>query len=60
MNKATGFIKESYVELRKVNWPNRKQTLNYTMIVVSASIVLAIFLGVLDMIFSSIIGKFIF
>ena len=60
MNKAVAFIKESYVELRKVNWPSRKQTINYTVIVVSASIVVALFLGFLDKIFSTIIEKFIF
>lgn len=60
MNKVLTFIKESYVELRKVNWPSRKQTINYTIIVVVTSIVVAAFLGFLDGMFSTIIGKFIF
>ncbi len=60
MNKAVAFIKESYVELRKVNWPSKKQTINYSAIVISSSIVVALFLGFLDKIFSTIVEKFIF
>lgn len=57
MNKAISFIKESYEELRKVSWPSRKQTINYTLVVVGVSVAVAVFLGVLDMIFSSIVEK---
>lgn len=60
MNKAVSFIKESYEELRKVSWPSRKQTINYTLVVVGVSIAVAVFLGALDMIFSSIVEKTIF
>lgn len=60
MNNAISFVKESYEELRKVNWPNRKQVINYTIVVISASITVAIFLGVLDMMFSSIVERFLF
>jgi len=60
MNKVVVFIKESYIELRKVNWPSKKQTINYTIIVVVASIAVALFLGVLDKIFSTVVEKFIF
>lgn len=60
MNKAISFIKESYEELRKVSWPSRKQTINYTLVVVGVSVAVAVFLGVLDMMFSSIVEKIIF
>jgi preprotein translocase subunit SecE len=60
MNKGISFVKESYEELRKVSWPNKKQVVNYTFIVIGASIVVAVFLGTLDMIFSSIVEKIIF
>ena len=53
------FIKEAYIELRKVTWPDKKQVVNYTTAVVIVSIVVAIFLGTLDMGFSSIIEKFL-
>lgn len=60
MNKAISFIKEAYGELRKVSWPSRKQTINYTMVVIGASIVVAVFLGALDMFFSSVVEQFLF
>ncbi len=59
MNKAISFVKESYEELKKVNWPTKQQTINYTAVVIAASLAVAIFLGVLDMIFSSFIEQFI-
>lgn len=60
MEKVVTFFKESYAELRKVNWPSRKQAINYTVIVIVASIVVALFLGFLDKIFSTVVEKFIF
>lgn len=60
MNSPIKFIKESYSELRKVTWPNRKQTINYTLVVVGGSVVVSLFLGLLDLLFSSVVEKFIF
>jgi len=60
MNKAISFIRESYEELRKVSWPTRNQTINYTLVVIGVSVAVAVFLGALDMIFSSIVEKFLF
>ncbi|MEA1926369.1 MAG: preprotein translocase subunit SecE [Patescibacteria group bacterium] len=60
MNKIISFVREAYEELRKVSWPSRKQTINYTIVVIIASLVVATFLGVLDIIFSSAIERFIF
>ncbi len=57
MNKAIQFIKESYIELRKVTWPTKQQTINYTIAVILISIAVAFFLGSLDMIFSRIIAQ---
>ncbi len=60
MNKAITFIKESYHELRQVSWPTKKQTMNYTIAVIIASLAVAAFLGILDMIFSMGIERYIF
>ncbi|MDA3815537.1 MAG: preprotein translocase subunit SecE [Patescibacteria group bacterium] len=58
MNKIFSFIKESKEELRKVSWPTKKKTINYTVTVVIVSLLVAMFLGVLDMIFSLMIENF--
>ena len=46
--------------MKKVNWPSRKETLNYTLIVVGASLAVAAFLGGLDFLFATFLEKFIF
>ncbi len=57
MNKAIEFIKEAYIELRKVTWPSKQEVINYTITVIFISIAVAVFLGALDMGFSSVIER---
>jgi preprotein translocase subunit SecE len=45
---AWAFAKESQVEMRKVVWPTRKETMQVTLIVVVMVIVLALFLWIVD------------
>jgi len=59
MQKVITFIKEAREELKKVSWPTREQTVRYTGLVIGVSLAVALFLGILDMIFSSGISKFI-
>jgi len=59
MKKTIDFIREAKAELMKVNWPTKKQTMNYTLIIIGVSIVVALFLGGLDYVFSGILKKFI-
>jgi len=59
MNKLITFIKEAKIELFKVNWPSKKQTLNYTLIVIGVSLAVAAFLGGLDYIFNYLLKVFI-
>jgi len=58
-NKITTFLKEAKAELMKVNWPNKKQTINYTILVIGISMAVAIFLGSMDYIFSYLLKTFI-
>jgi len=59
VGKTQTFFKEVYVELRKVSWLSKSEVLNYTLIVLVVTIVIAAFLGGLDYIFSSLVRKFI-
>lgn len=59
LTRITTFLKEVRVELRKVNWPTRKQTIKYTLIIIGVSFAVAIFLGGLDSLFTWLISKFI-
>ncbi len=53
------FFKEVWTESKKVDWPNREQTLKYTALVIGISAGVAIFLGALDFVFVTVLGKFI-
>ena len=59
MNKIKQFLLEAKAELSKVNWPTKKQTINYTLLVIGISLAVAIFLGALDFLFSYVIKVFI-
>ncbi|MFO7807345.1 MAG: preprotein translocase subunit SecE [Candidatus Moraniibacteriota bacterium] len=60
MKQVINFLKEARDELKKVSWPNKEQTFKYTLVVIGVSLAVAIFLGVLDLVFSGAIEKFIF
>jgi preprotein translocase subunit SecE len=53
--KIINFIKESRAELRKVTWPNRKQLISSTVVVIITVALVAVFLGIVDLIFSRIV-----
>jgi preprotein translocase subunit SecE len=59
MNKITQFLREAKEELFKVNWPTKKQTVNYTLIVIGISIAVAVFLGGWDYFFGQILKTYI-
>ena len=48
MFKLTNYIKESRQEMKKVVWPSKKETINYTLAVVIISLGLALFFAVVD------------
>ena len=59
MNKLIKYIKESVEEMKKVTWPTKKETYNYTLLVIGISLSVAIFLGALDYIFSFVLDLII-
>jgi len=58
-SKIVNFLKEVRIELKKVNWPTRQQTLKYTLVVIGASLVVAIYLGGLDFILKALLNRLI-
>jgi preprotein translocase subunit SecE len=43
------YLKQSKEELEKVTWPSRKDTVQYAIIVVVVSLLVALFIGALDL-----------
>jgi preprotein translocase subunit SecE len=58
-NKIAIFLKEVKLEMKKVNWPTRETTIKYTLIVVGVSLIVAIYLGGLDILFTALLERFI-
>ncbi len=46
------YLKESTEELRKVTWPSKQETLKYSIVVIGLCVILALFLGGLDILLS--------
>jgi preprotein translocase subunit SecE len=51
------FVREVTAELRKVAWPTRSETINYSIIVLIALVVLTSFIFVVDYGFSQLVLK---
>jgi preprotein translocase subunit SecE len=60
MAKLTEFLKDVKTELGRVSWPTKKQTAQYTVVVILMSIAVAAFLTAWDSIFGFILNKLIF
>lgn len=54
-NALSRYVKEVRSELSKVIWPTREQAINLTIVVVVVMVVMSLFLGGVDTIFSGLI-----
>lgn len=50
------FLREVRVELRKVTWPSRKQTVGSTVVVIVLVLIISAFLGVVDVLLQGLIN----
>jgi len=55
--QARQFLREVKVELKKVTWPNRKETIGSTLVVIVVVLLMSFYFGIIDLIFGSILGK---
>ena len=53
VQKVRDYFQGSLSELKKVVWPTKKQTINYTILVIGMTPGIAIFFAVLDYIFNN-------
>ncbi len=57
--KIKHFFAETKVEMRKVTWPTRDELKESTKIVIVATFVVTIFIGVVDQILSLLVKRFL-
>ena len=55
IDKSIQFLREVRIELKKVTWPTKKQTLGSTVVVIILVSLIAMFLGVIDVGLSGLI-----
>lgn len=59
MKKLIQFLKDAWVELKKVSWPGRKEIIASTVVVVIVGFLLMLYIGIIDFLLSKAV-KFIF
>lgn len=59
MNKVSKYVAESITEMKKVTWPSKKETYQYTVLVIVISLSVALFLWLLDQAFDFGLQNFI-
>ncbi len=57
LRDLTKFLRDVRSELRKVVWPTRKQTVNYTLVVLVAVALVTVMLSITDTVFNVIIRR---
>lgn len=56
MKRIRQYLREVAQELGKVSWPNRKETLTLTALVIGVTVVVAAYIGGLDYVFQRLIA----
>jgi preprotein translocase subunit SecE len=59
LTRLKSYIQDSYREFHRVNWPTKKETVRLILVVIGLSLGVAVFLGVLDMVFVYLLEKFV-
>lgn len=57
MSKLAEFLRDVKTELGRVSWPTKKQTVQYTVVVIIMSLAVAAFLTAWDSVFGFILNK---
>lgn len=55
IERVNEYFRDTRGELRKVTWPTRSQATNLTLIVLAVTVVMALFLGAVDLLFATLI-----
>ncbi len=57
LEKVKKFLNETRVEMRKVTWPTRQELKDSTKIVIIATFIVTVFIGIIDQLLTLIIRK---
>jgi preprotein translocase subunit SecE len=48
VRRTQEFVREVLAEFRKVSWPSRQELINSTIVVITVTVVVSLFLGAVD------------
>lgn len=57
ISSIINYLNEVRLEMSKVTWPTRSQTIKMTLLVIVISIIIGIFIGGLDYLLSRLVGS---
>ena len=57
LRRVNEFVREVLAEFRKVTWPSRQELINSTVVVIAVTVVLAFFLGGVDVALARIVER---
>ena len=55
LRRVQEFVREVVAEFRKVTWPSRQELINSTVVVITVTVVVALFLGGVDIVLAKIV-----
>ncbi len=59
LNKLKTFFKEVKIELRKVVFPTRQEVVGSTKVLIVMVLIIAVFLGAIDLLLSKLVGMIV-
>lgn len=59
VRKITDYLSEVRLELAKVIWPKRNEVIKLTLIVLAISVIVGLYVGALDFVFTKLLSIFI-
>jgi preprotein translocase subunit SecE len=57
LRRAQEFVREVVAEFRKVAWPSRQELINSTVVVITVTVVVSLFLGAVDVALARIVER---
>ena len=57
VTRVQEFVREVFAEFRKVTWPNHQELINSTVVVIAVTVVLAFFLGGVDIVLARVVER---
>ncbi len=57
LRRVQEFVREVMAEFRKVSWPSRQELINSTVVVITVTVVVSLFLGAVDVVLARIVER---